>query len=652
MESLEQKIKNLNHKHDKIWYFADGVYSMYGDFAPFNQLTELLNKYDKFHLYIDDAHGMGWAGHQGCGVVRSAMGHPDKMVLAVSLNKSFAAAGGCIVFPNETMEREVRNCGATYIFCGPIQPPMLGAANASAQLHRSEEFYEKQAALQARVAYINQQLAALSLPQYKETDSPLFFIPVGLPKTTYDIVNKMKADGYYLNTASFPPVPMKKSGVRFMANSHLSFDEIDGMLESLQKHYISTITAAGSSCQSVAKAFGIPTFDIPLSLAKSTTNRHKHTLKYELTRSIKACDKADWNTCFRNKGNLDYDNIALVEQAFTNQQLPENNWDFYYLTVKDEQGHTVLKSFFTAALVKDDMFAPAHVSEKVEGERQTATPYHLTSKSIISGTLITKGNQVYIDRNHLEWKAALKLYIDCMAKAQADSKAASIMLRDFYGEQDPEFQNTLLELGFIHQKLPNNCVVPSLSWNSTDEYLKGLSQKYRYNVRREILKYAGHFEVAYDKPTSRDTLQQYYALYERVYEKSYGLNVFKLPFHYFEAMATNPNYDFVQLYLKGEAKKGHVAESPVLAGVMFSYINNGLYNALIVGLDYDYVYSHNTYKQILYQTMLRAKQLGCASLDLAFTAELEKKKIGAKPIQVSAYVQASEHYSHSVIAAM
>ncbi|MFK7799377.1 MAG: aminotransferase class I/II-fold pyridoxal phosphate-dependent enzyme, partial [Aureispira sp.] len=119
MESLEMKIKHLYNKYDKIWYFADGVYSMYGDYAPFEQLDALMAKYEKFHLYIDDAHGMGWTGENGCGVVHSRMNNTEKMILAVSLNKSFGAAGGCLIFPNAEMERKVRNCGSTYIFSGP-----------------------------------------------------------------------------------------------------------------------------------------------------------------------------------------------------------------------------------------------------------------------------------------------------------------------------------------------------------------------------------------------------------------------------------------------------------------------------------------------------------------------------------------------------
>ena len=204
MESLEAKIKDLSNKYEKIWYFADGVYSMYGDFAPFQELERLLNQYKKFHLYIDDAHGMSWEGAKGTGVVKKYMEHHDRMILAVSLNKSFAAGGGAIVFPNKEMESVVRNCGSTYIFSGPVQPPMLGACVASAKLHLSGEVLDHQARLKELIAYTNQRLDELNLPQYMKTESPLYFIPVGLPKISYDIGDDMKADGFFLNIAAFP----------------------------------------------------------------------------------------------------------------------------------------------------------------------------------------------------------------------------------------------------------------------------------------------------------------------------------------------------------------------------------------------------------------------------------------------------------------
>ncbi|MEL6538430.1 MAG: aminotransferase class I/II-fold pyridoxal phosphate-dependent enzyme [Bacteroidota bacterium] len=648
MESLERKIQDLSGKHDKVWYFADGVYSMYGDFAPFGELERLLKQYKKFHLYIDDAHGMSWTGKHGCGVVRQHMGHPDKMVLAVSLNKAFASAGGCIVFPNEEMWSTVRNCGATYIFCGPIQPPMLGAACASAKYHLSEEFHEEQAHCQYLVDYTNRRLAELQLPQFQVTDSPLFFIPVGLPKITKAILKKLKEDGFYLNAASFPAVPMKKSGIRFMVNNRLGTAEIEAMLLRLQRHYINTLVEMGSSCSEVAQSFQIPQFHLEPDVAQREAEATE--LQVSMYRSITELCPKEWDGTYGGEGNLGYENLRLLEQTFTNQELPENNWEFYYLTVKDAQDRTVLKTFFTVALTKDDMFHSAHISEKVERER-VDEPYFLTSRSVITGSLITKGHHVYLDRKHAYWKTALRLLMEQIEQVQEATEATQIMFRDFLGEQDEEFKAAMQELGLFPYALPDNFVVNGLNWNNTDEYLAGLNSKYRYNVRKEILKHEHKFIVEAEKPMDEATIRSYYDLYGQVFDQALDLNVFKLPFEYFKAMCEHPDYDVLQLYLKPEYAEGEegIEAKPMLVGVMFSYKNAETYNALLVGLDYRYVRSHNTYKQILYQTLVRARQLDCKNLDLAYTAELEKKKLGARPEQVYAYMQVTEHDQMAVL---
>ena len=36
--------------HARIWYLADGVYSMYGDIAPLEQLAALLQREERLHL--------------------------------------------------------------------------------------------------------------------------------------------------------------------------------------------------------------------------------------------------------------------------------------------------------------------------------------------------------------------------------------------------------------------------------------------------------------------------------------------------------------------------------------------------------------------------------------------------------------------------
>ena len=469
IESLESKIKSLNNKHDKIWYFADGVYSMYGDYAPFAELDSLLNQYDKFHLYIDDAHGMGWAGKNGSGIVCKYLKNREKVILAVSLNKSFASAGGCMVFPTAEMKRLVRNCGSTYMFSGPIQPPMLGAAVASAKLHLSDKILSIQAKLEDLIHFTNNKLDELNLPQFQKTGSPLFFIPVGLPKICYDIISKMKEKGFFLNTASFPAVPMRKSGIRFMINTFLSKEQINEMLNSLCNVYAETIMENGISCAKIAKTFSIPDFNFNTE-NDASKSISQDQLNYEIYRSIKELDEQSWNEKYINNGTLSYDNLKLLESIYTNADTEENNWDFYYLVVKDNTNKIVLMTFITVTLVKDDMFSEAHVSKKIEQERANNNPYYLTSKTVLTGSLITKGNHVYIDYEHKNWREALHILSESLTTIQEKSNATKIMIRDFYSSQPNDLEGVMLEKGFIKFQLPNNMIIDKLDWKYTDDY--------------------------------------------------------------------------------------------------------------------------------------------------------------------------------------
>src|SRR6188768_2205523 len=65
MDLLEQRLQEASATHERVWYICDGVYSMLGDYAPFDELSALLQRFPKLHLYVDDAHGMSWTGRHG-----------------------------------------------------------------------------------------------------------------------------------------------------------------------------------------------------------------------------------------------------------------------------------------------------------------------------------------------------------------------------------------------------------------------------------------------------------------------------------------------------------------------------------------------------------------------------------------------------------
>ncbi|MEM6766372.1 MAG: aminotransferase class I/II-fold pyridoxal phosphate-dependent enzyme [Bacteroidota bacterium] len=257
MEMLEERIKKLEKKYDKIWYLADGIYSMFGDYAPMDDLTHLLVKYESFHLYIDDAHGGSCMGPKGTGYVNRELPYHPRLYLAISFAKSFAAGGGVIVFPNHEEKDRVRKCGNTLIFSGPVQPPMLGAALASIKLHQTRDLPILQDNLARRVAYFNHYAKERDIPLFSESTTPICFINVGMPEVGFNMVKRLKAMGFFTNLAVYPSVPYKNTGIRLTITNHLQMEDIKGVLDAIEMELPKALAEENSSMEDVYHAFKV-----------------------------------------------------------------------------------------------------------------------------------------------------------------------------------------------------------------------------------------------------------------------------------------------------------------------------------------------------------------------------------------------------------
>ena len=156
LDALETKIKALSGTRKRIWYMADGIYSMYGDTAPVEALKALCSKYPQLYLYFDDVHGMSWIGKHGTGYVLDALQElPDNVLLVGTLSKTFGASGAVLVCSDKTMHRELKTFGGPLTFSAQLEPASLAAASASADIHLSPEIYKLQEDLRYRIGYFN-----------------------------------------------------------------------------------------------------------------------------------------------------------------------------------------------------------------------------------------------------------------------------------------------------------------------------------------------------------------------------------------------------------------------------------------------------------------------------------------------------------------
>jgi 7-keto-8-aminopelargonate synthetase-like enzyme len=234
--ALEQKIGELRARHRRIWYVADGVYSMAGNLASMAALREMLERHEQLHLYIDDSHGTSWTGIHGRGMALDERPLHPRMVVVLSLAKAFSASGAAMVFPDRDMAKLVRTCGSTMIFSGPLQPSLLGAAVASARVHLSDDLVELQSRLGERIALFNSLAREADLLLATPAATPIRFVRIGSEADAMDIGECLMSEGYFANVAVHPAVPKRRAGIRVALTVHQTLDDVRdivGVLSSL-----------------------------------------------------------------------------------------------------------------------------------------------------------------------------------------------------------------------------------------------------------------------------------------------------------------------------------------------------------------------------------------------------------------------------------
>ncbi|CAH0994878.1 8-amino-7-oxononanoate synthase [Emticicia aquatica] len=230
MDALEARIKVLSESYDRIWYFADSVYSMHGDMAPMKDIESLLNTYDKFHAYIDDAHGMSWIGKNGKGFCLHHLPKHEKLYAICSLNKGFGATSAALVFPNQQVKDLVHNCGFPVIFSSPTMHAGVTAASKIADIHLSVEIYEKQIMLGERIEYFNRRAKELNLPLANFLHTPIFYLGLGSLEEVFRFSKHLQSKGFIMSVASAPSVPLNQSGLRFILGLHQTIQDIENLV--------------------------------------------------------------------------------------------------------------------------------------------------------------------------------------------------------------------------------------------------------------------------------------------------------------------------------------------------------------------------------------------------------------------------------------
>jgi len=637
-------VGKLARTHHHVWFACDGVYSMYGDHLPAGFLHDLLAVAPNVRLFVDDAHGMSWAGDRGCGHFLSRFPLGERVVLVTSLAKAFATGGGVVVVQDRRLLETARLVGGPFSFSGPLRPGDLGASIASAQIHLSPEIAVLQSTLRSRIEQANALCRTLGIPLVIENSAPIFFIALGRVEAVYLMAERLRDRGFHVNVSGFPAVPASRGGLRIAINAIHSEAQVDALFHAIAEHLPAVLAAVGVTRDEVEEQFAgvLPPFlraaRPPASAVCQISERHPlpaDALTVETHASIDQLDAGIWDALVGDLSYIDARSMRAVERVFHGDHADrEHRWSFRYVLVR-RGDEFVAAAPFTTLLMKDDTFMSAAVSAALERER-SAEPYLFTSRAVVMGSMASEGEHMFLASGTARAAALIALAGAGVAEMKARG-CSTLVLRDL--ADDPELVRVLTGQGFVPVPLLERYHV-QLDWRGEDAFLDALASNGRRRHVRAVHEQAPLFDVeVWDSRSdaSDDELSRMYALYRRMAAKNLRINIFPLPPELLRAQLESGSWELLVLRRRGGGR--------VIAWAAARPTGRE-YRALYCGVDYDDFHAGtiNPYRQLLWQLVRRAGRLGCERLHLGMGAGQEKTRFGATAAPVLAFVRADDAY--------
>ena len=227
--ALEQVLKQHSDSERKL-IITDGVFSMDGDVAPLDEITELAEEHGAM-VFVDDCHGEGVLGDRGAGIVDhfKLQGRVDFEI--GSFSKALGVQGG-IVAGSEQVRTHALNHSRSWLLSGS-QPPGVAAAQKAAVEVLMEE-PEHHARLWANTDHFRKEMESLGFDLGMST-TPIIPVMCGESAVAKQLSAEMRQLGVVVGAIVFPMVARDKARVRNQLSAGLSDGQLNEILVAYEK---------------------------------------------------------------------------------------------------------------------------------------------------------------------------------------------------------------------------------------------------------------------------------------------------------------------------------------------------------------------------------------------------------------------------------
>lgn len=237
MADLEAKLKEAVGKGKRCLVITDGVFSMRGDYCPFDEFVAVCNKFSNdfeegLITIADDSHGVGAYGETGRGTEEVTNTKVD--IIIGTLGKAFGVNGGYLVGPKAVTDY-LRQTAPMYIYSNPIT---IGETTAVIKVLDILEGPEGIGILKHIKAMTERFEKGLVDNGYETIPGPHPVTPLMVRDTqkTSEIVKWLTENGILATGLNYPVVPKGDEEIRFQINGDHTPADIDYAINVLKAY--------------------------------------------------------------------------------------------------------------------------------------------------------------------------------------------------------------------------------------------------------------------------------------------------------------------------------------------------------------------------------------------------------------------------------
>jgi glycine C-acetyltransferase len=235
LDALDKGLDAWKGRARRALVVTDGIFSMRGDHAPLDQISEICRRHDDGYpenvvLVVDDSHGVGAFGATGRGTEEHT-GSPPVDVLVGTLGKAFGVNGGYVT-GSDALIRFLRESSQMYIYSNPITVGEAAAALKSLDVVDSPEGVERLTKLRALTKRFEVGLGKVGIETIPG-EHPVVPLMIRDTGKTRDLVRYLFDNGVLVTGLAYPVVPRGDEEIRTQINADHTEGDIDHVLDLL-----------------------------------------------------------------------------------------------------------------------------------------------------------------------------------------------------------------------------------------------------------------------------------------------------------------------------------------------------------------------------------------------------------------------------------